>query len=109
MSIPLHLGGTMKKKIVAVGLLAGSIALTGLGGAAYADGGATPAGPAKPHGPDGKPITIACISKDGPGKPGTFSKPGVSGGSGKPVFSAQSAPHRPALPPGAAQGLQAGG
>src|SRR5260370_26378564 len=86
MSIPLHLGGTMKKKIVAVGLLAGSIALTGLGGAAYADGGGTPAGPAKPHGPDGKHIAIACISKNGPGKPRTFSTPGVSGGARKAAF-----------------------
>src|SRR5260370_42121661 len=105
MSIPLHLGGTMKKKIVAVGLLAGSIALTGLGGAAYADGGGTPAGPAKPHGPDGKHIAIACISKNGPGKPGTFSTPGVSGGGGKAALTPQDAPtRRPFPPPPAAAG-----
>ncbi len=55
----------MKKKIVVVGALAGGIALTGLAGSAYADGGASApasrpqAGPGKPA--PGKPV---------PGKPG---------------------------------------
>lgn len=97
-----------KKKIVAAGLLAGSIALTGLGGAAYADGGGTSAGPAKPHGPDGKHMTIACISKDGPGKPGTFSAPGVSGGSDKPVFTTNGAIKGLPFPPAGAKVVQSG-
>ncbi|HXA60657.1 MAG TPA: hypothetical protein VNW94_15965 [Streptosporangiaceae bacterium] len=99
----------MKKKIVAVGLLAGSIALTGLGGAAYADGGATAAGPAKPHRTDGKRIAIACISKGGPGKPGTFSAPGVSGGSDKPVFATTGGPKGLPFPPAGAKVLRSGG
>jgi hypothetical protein len=69
----------MKKKTVVVGLLAGSIALTGLGGAAYADGGAF-GGPLKPLGPGGRYTAVTCIKKAGPGKPGA---PGVSG---KKVF-----------------------
>ena len=59
----------MKNRLVAAGLLAGGIALTGLTGSAYAAG-ATPAakdtgkgkvtGAAKGHGP----VAIACVGKD---------------------------------------------
>jgi hypothetical protein len=59
----------MKKKLVAAGVLAGGIALTGLAGSAYAQGG-TPA--VKPTGPKGQgAIAIACV-KGAPikGKPG---------------------------------------
>ena len=66
----------MKKRIVAAGVLAGGIALTGLAGAAYADGG-TPAAPGKPStakpsvpgkagpvtGRPTGPTAIACVAK----------------------------------------------
>lgn len=49
----------MKKKLAVVGVLAGGVALTGLAGSAYAQGG-TPT--AKPTGPKGHGATaIACV------------------------------------------------
>jgi hypothetical protein len=72
----------MKKRLIATGLLAGGIALTGLAGSAYAAG-ATPTakdtGPVKVAGPvKGRgPVAVACVGKGAhiKGKPekGTFS------------------------------------
>lgn len=107
----------MKKKLVAVGLLAGGIALTGLAGSAYAEGGAPTTKPAAPpHAGAGKgvgagkgTVAIACVrtGKHIKGKPEkgvvSFKK-----GDGRPALSSAGAPALkvrtgkalPALPPG---------
>jgi hypothetical protein len=62
----------MKKKLVTVGLLAGGIALTGLAGSAYAEGGAPTTKPAAPpHAGAGtgavagkSAVAIACVRTD---------------------------------------------
>jgi hypothetical protein len=79
----------MKKKFVAVGVLAGGIALTGLAGSAYAQGG-TPT--AKPTGPKGKGATaIICVAKGEP----------IKGKPEKGAFSIKEPGKLPPLPPGA--------
>jgi hypothetical protein len=94
----------MKKKLVAVGVLAGGIALTGLAGSAYAEGGKATA---KPTGPKGKGVTaIACIGKGEhiKGKPekGIVAiKPGKFPPLGKAVKVRADGKALPAPPPGA--------
>src|SRR3954449_553245 len=65
----------MKKKVTVVGLLAGAVALTGLAGSAYADGGMKP-GPGKAPGAGGRLIAAGCVGKGVPGK-GVQGVPGM--------------------------------
>jgi hypothetical protein len=58
----------MKKKLIATGVLAGAITITGLAGSAYAQGGTAtekPSAPKKGHGP----VLIACVGGHVKGKP----------------------------------------
>jgi hypothetical protein len=94
----------MKKKLVAVGVLAGGIALTGLAGSAYAEGGKATA---KPTGPKGKGVTaIACVGKGArikgkPEKGVTVFKPGKFPPPGKAVKVRTGGKALPAPPPDA--------
>jgi hypothetical protein len=81
----------MRKRIIAVGVLAGGIALTGLAGSAYAAG-TSPATSSAPAAAKAKgPVAIVCVAgKKNPGKPGKVivhrAAPGKSlVKSGKPV------------------------
>ena len=83
----------MKKKLAVVGLLAGGIALTGLAGSAYAQGG-TP--DAKPTGPKGHGvIALACV------KGGTVKGRPIKGMPDKGKVSIKEPGKLPPLPKGA--------
>jgi hypothetical protein len=83
----------MKKKLAVVGLLAGGIALTGLAGSAYAQGGG--ASTAKPAGPKGQGVVMACV------KGGTMKGVHVKGEPEKGTSSAKEPGGLPTLPKGA--------
>jgi hypothetical protein len=87
----------MKKKLAVVGLLAGGIALTGLAGSAYAQGG-TPT--AKPAGPKGQGVVMACV-KGGTMKGGPVTGGPVKGKPEKGKISIKEPGGLPALPKGA--------
>jgi hypothetical protein len=81
----------MRKRIIAVGVLAGGIALTGLAGSAYAAG-ASPATSSAPATAKAKgPIAIVCVGEKAGGKAGgktDAGKPGkviIGGEAGKRV------------------------
>jgi len=105
----------MKKKLVTVGLLAGGIALTGLAGSAYAEGGAPATKPAAPPhagagtgaGAGKSAVAIACVRTDKhlKGKPekGIISfkkddgRPALSS-AGAPALKVRTGKALPALP-----------
>jgi hypothetical protein len=94
----------MKKKLVAVGVLAAGVALTGLAGSAYAEGGKATAKPTHPKGKGA--IAIACLGrgehiKGKPEKGVVAIKPDEFPPSGKAVRMRTGAKALPAPPPGA--------
>jgi hypothetical protein len=92
----------MRKRIIAVGVLAGGIALTGLAGSAYAAG-ASPATSSAPAAAKAKgPIAIVCVGGKAGGKTGA-GKPGkviIGGEAGKHVVKHETRVKLPGEPLG---------